>query len=127
LSAADVRRINGFLTVERILVGISNIRNPILVSYVAKGLLPYRGLGSGIKRALEDWPDIAFTDDRNGCQSLRTKCSGCLPGHTLDSPPHLKSAIARVFSVHFSCILCLSWLKQIFSLGHLIKVEFVKM
>ena len=42
-------------------------RNPILVSYVAKGLLPYRGLGSGIKRALEEWPDIDFVDDRNGC------------------------------------------------------------
>ncbi len=27
----------------------------------------YRGLGSGIKRALEDWPDIEFTDDREGC------------------------------------------------------------
>jgi ATP-dependent DNA helicase RecG len=46
------------LTVEKIRSGISNIRNPILVSYVAKGLLPYKGLGSGIKRALEDWPDI---------------------------------------------------------------------
>jgi len=34
------------------------IRNPILVSYVAKGLLPYCGFGSRIKRALEDWPDI---------------------------------------------------------------------
>jgi ATP-dependent DNA helicase RecG len=33
------------LTVEKILAGISNIRNPILVSYVAKGLLPYHGLG----------------------------------------------------------------------------------
>jgi len=30
-----------------------DIRNPILVSYVAKGLLPYRGLGSGIQRALD--------------------------------------------------------------------------
>ena len=58
LSAADVRRIKGNLTVERILAGISNIRNPILVSYVAKGLLPYCGFGSRIKRALEDWPDI---------------------------------------------------------------------
>ncbi len=38
-----------------------------MVSYVAKGLLPYHGLGSGIKRALEDWPDIEFTDDREGC------------------------------------------------------------
>lgn len=38
-----------------------------MVSYVAKGLLPYRGLGSGVKRALEAWPDIDFTDDRDGC------------------------------------------------------------
>ena len=36
------------LTVEKIRTGNSNIRNPILVSYVAKGLLPYHGLGSGI-------------------------------------------------------------------------------
>ena len=56
------------LTVEKIRNGISNIRNPILVSFIAKGLLPYRGLGSGIKRALEDWPAIDFTDDREGCQ-----------------------------------------------------------
>jgi ATP-dependent DNA helicase RecG len=53
--------------VEKIRAGNSNIRNPILASYVAKGLLPYRGLGSGIKRALEDWPEIDFTDDRDGC------------------------------------------------------------
>ncbi len=55
------------LTVEKILAGNSNIRNPILVSYVAKGLLPYHGLGSGIKRALDAWPRIDFTDDRDGC------------------------------------------------------------
>lgn len=55
------------LTVERIRAGISNIRNPIIVSFVAKGLLPYHGLGSGIKRALEKWRDIDFTDDREGC------------------------------------------------------------
>jgi ATP-dependent DNA helicase RecG len=30
-------------------------------------MLPYRGLGSGIKRALEDWPKIDFADDRDGC------------------------------------------------------------
>jgi ATP-dependent DNA helicase RecG len=60
------------LTVEKIRSGISNIRNPILVSYVAKGLLPYKGLGSGIKRALEDWPDISFTDDREGCMFIAT-------------------------------------------------------
>jgi len=55
------------LTVERIRAGISNIRNPILVSFVAKGLLPYHGLGSGIKRALEEWRDIDFADNREGC------------------------------------------------------------
>jgi ATP-dependent DNA helicase RecG len=55
------------LTVAKIRTGNSNIRNPILVSYVAKGLLPYHGLGSGIKRALEQWPQIEFADDHDGC------------------------------------------------------------
>lgn len=55
------------LTVEKIRTGNSNIRNPILVSYVAKGLLPYHGLGSGIKRTLEQWPQIEFVDDHDGC------------------------------------------------------------
>ena len=55
------------LTVEKIRTGNSNIRNPILISYVAKGLLPYHGLGSGIKRAIAQWPDIDFIDDRDGC------------------------------------------------------------
>ncbi len=55
------------LTVAKIRTGNSIIRNPILVSYIAKGILPYRGLGSGIKRALEDWPEIDFVDDNDGC------------------------------------------------------------
>ncbi len=55
------------LTVDMILAGNSNIRNPILVSYAAKGLLPYHGLGSGIKRALAAWPSIDFVDDYDGC------------------------------------------------------------
>jgi len=55
------------LTVEKIRLGNSIIRNPILVSYAAKGILPYRGLGSGIKRALDAWPGIDFVDDRDGC------------------------------------------------------------
>jgi ATP-dependent DNA helicase RecG len=58
--------------VEKIRAGNSNIRNPILVSHVAKGLLPYRGLGSGIKRALEAWPKIGFIDDREGCLFVAT-------------------------------------------------------
>ena len=56
------------LTVDKMLVGTSSVRNPILVNYVAKGLLPYHGLGSGITRALEAWPDIDFKDDREACQ-----------------------------------------------------------
>jgi hypothetical protein len=54
------------LSVENIRAGNSNLRNPILASFVAKGVLPYRGLGSGVPRALEAWPDIDFRDDRDG-------------------------------------------------------------
>jgi len=32
-----------------------------------EGILPYRGLGSSIQRALEEWPEIGFVDDRDGC------------------------------------------------------------
>lgn len=55
------------LTIEKIRTGNSNIRNPILASFIAKKILPYRGLGSGIKRALDEWEYIDFIDDREGC------------------------------------------------------------
>lgn len=55
------------LTVEKMRTGNSVLRNPILASFVAKKLLPYRGLGSGILRALEAWPRIDFKDDREAC------------------------------------------------------------
>ena len=54
------------LTVEKIRIGNSYVRNPTLVSYMAKGLLPYHGIGSGIGRALKSWADIDFVDDRDG-------------------------------------------------------------
>lgn len=53
------------LTIENIKAGNSNIRNPILASFAAK-LLPYRGLGSGVLRALKAHPAIEFVDDRDG-------------------------------------------------------------
>lgn len=53
------------LTIENIKAGNSNIRNPILASFAAK-LLPYRGLGSGLLRALRAWPDIELIDDHTG-------------------------------------------------------------
>ncbi len=56
------------LTIEKIKNGNSNIRNPILISYAAKGLLPYHGIGSGIVRALNAWPDIDFEDNRENLQ-----------------------------------------------------------
>jgi ATP-dependent DNA helicase RecG len=65
LGVADDGELPNNLTVAKIRAGNSIIRNPILVSYIAKGLLPYRGLGSGIKRALEDWAEIDFVDDRD--------------------------------------------------------------
>lgn len=56
------------LTIAQIATGNSNIRNPILASFAFKGILPYRGLGTGIRRALADWPDVFFIDDREGNQ-----------------------------------------------------------
>ena len=53
------------LTVENIKLGNSNIRNPILASF-ATHVLPYRGLGSGIIRALKAYPDIEFENDTDG-------------------------------------------------------------
>ncbi len=53
------------LTIENIKMGNSNVRNPILASFAPK-VLPYRGLGSGIKRAIKAYPDIEFIDDRDG-------------------------------------------------------------
>jgi ATP-dependent DNA helicase RecG len=55
------------LTVEKMKTGNSNIRNPIMVSHVAKGILPYRGIASGIPRVLEEWSHIEFKDDHEGC------------------------------------------------------------
>ena len=57
------------LTIANIKSGNSNIRNPILASYATK-ILPYRGLGSGIPRALKAYPDIEFIDDREGNQFM---------------------------------------------------------
>jgi ATP-dependent DNA helicase RecG len=44
--------------------GNSNIRNPILASFATK-LLPYRGLGSGIIRAIKAHKHIEFIEDRD--------------------------------------------------------------
>jgi ATP-dependent DNA helicase RecG len=55
------------LTIETIKAGNSVIRNPILASFGTK-ILPYRGLGNGIRRALKIHELIEFIDDRDGNQ-----------------------------------------------------------
>ena len=52
------------LTIENVRNGISNMRNPVLASFGTK-ILPYRGLGTGILRALRERPDIDFISDKD--------------------------------------------------------------
>ncbi|WP_246499593.1 ATP-binding protein [Thiothrix unzii] len=55
------------LTIEQIHFGLSNMRNPIIASHATRQM-PYRGLGSGIPRALENYAAIQLIDDRAGNQ-----------------------------------------------------------
>ena len=50
------------LTVTNIRHGVSIIRNPLLASFATKEL-PYRGLGTGIRRALAFIPDLELQSD----------------------------------------------------------------
>lgn len=50
------------LTVENIRNGVSNIRNPLIASFATKEL-PYRGIGTGIRRALAAVSDLEFESD----------------------------------------------------------------
>jgi len=50
------------LSVENIKYGISVIRNPIITTFASK-LLPYRGIGSGIVRAIKHYDKIDFIND----------------------------------------------------------------
>lgn len=50
------------LSTEAIRHGATNRRNPTLTEH-AVHLLPYRGLGTGIPRALRDWPATELIDD----------------------------------------------------------------
>ncbi len=56
---------------EAIRQGRTNRRNPTLTEHAAH-ILPYRGMGSGIPRALQAWPRIEFADDVAGNQFSAT-------------------------------------------------------
>ncbi len=58
-------KIPNSLTIENIINGQSIPRNPIIHSN-AQFLLPYRGLGSGIPRALRNYKNIEFVNDEAG-------------------------------------------------------------
>lgn len=57
------------MTVENIKYGNAAARNYILASFASK-MLPYRGLGTGIKRAIKEQPDIEFINDVDGEQFI---------------------------------------------------------
>lgn len=54
------------LTIANIRNGVSVIRNPLLASFATKGdELPYRGLGTGVRRALSVVPNLTLTSDHD--------------------------------------------------------------
>lgn len=55
------------LTAEQMRAGTSNRRNKVLAEHAAH-ILPYRGLGTGIPRALDAWPKIDLLDEREANQ-----------------------------------------------------------
>lgn len=50
------------LTVEHIRNGVSNMRNPLIASFATKEL-PYRGIGTGIRRAVAGIPELWLESD----------------------------------------------------------------
>ena len=52
------------LTVEHIRYGVSNMRNPLIASFATKEL-PYRGIGTGIRRALAAVPQLGLESDHD--------------------------------------------------------------
>jgi len=58
-------RLPNNLTIENIKNGNSNVRNDVITSFATREL-PYRGIGTGIRRALKNYPDIEFVNDTEG-------------------------------------------------------------
>lgn len=56
------------LTVEKIRRGLSSFRNPVLGAFAAAGIMVYRGLGTGIRRAQKLCPGLRLESDADGNQ-----------------------------------------------------------
>lgn len=52
------------LTIDKIRLGNSNMRNPVLASF-GTFVLPYRGAGTGIRRAFKAWADITLDNNHD--------------------------------------------------------------
>lgn len=55
-------RLPNSLTIDNIKMGNAVVRNPLIVSYASK-IMKYRGIGSGIRRALKEQPNIELIND----------------------------------------------------------------
>lgn len=53
------------LTIENIKMGNAVVRNPLIVSFASK-IMKYRGIGSGIRRAIKEQPNIELINDIEG-------------------------------------------------------------
>ena len=54
------------LSIEQMKAGVSIPRNPLLFSMAVKDGIPYRGIGTGVRRAIALEPDIVFENDADG-------------------------------------------------------------
>ena len=86
------------LSTEAIRRGATNRRNPMLTEH-AVHILPYRGLGTGIPRALQDWPSIDLIDDVEANQFVvrigRQFVDEATPQVTPKSAGYLKSCTVK--------------------------------
>lgn len=57
-------RLPNNLSIEHIKNGVSVVRNPVLHSFASR-MLPYRGVGTGIRRALKAYPHIEFENNED--------------------------------------------------------------
>ncbi len=57
------------LTIENIKMGNAVVRNNLIVTFCSK-LMPYRGFGSGVRRALEQQPGVELINDLKGEQFI---------------------------------------------------------
>lgn len=62
-------RLPNSLTVEKIKYGNAVARNTLLATFCSK-TMPYRGLGSGVKRAIKEQPDMRLVNDEDGEQFI---------------------------------------------------------